>query len=204
MAGAGNIYRIQNFFNIPGGQQAVVTQYYRVTAGGTGSAANVNGGWESKFESSVLNLLNEDSVLIGRVIINGMNISDFVDLVPNDSGTKTGASLPPALTPVFRSARDQPGDHYSYQRWPFGSVSDLGDGGLWTSAFQTALASFTDLLEDTLTLGSGDVLEPCQITGPFLLSTPPTFARALTLQWAYGPQPHWLESRQPAFTYTST
>lgn len=204
MAALGDIYRIQNEFVLVGDERAVVTQYYRVTTAGSGGASNVVSAWGTKFTSSILGLLNEDNTLLARSTINGMNNSDFLESVPNSNGSRTGASLPPGLTPVFRSERSQPGDRYSWQRWPFGSVSDLSDGGLWTSPMGTALAAFTDLLDDTLAPGTGEILEPCQITGGFILGTSPTFVRSLTGQWAFGIQPHWLESRQPDYTYTST
>ena len=204
MASLGDIYRVINEFNLEDGQRAITTQYYRVTTAGSGGAFNLNASYAAKFDSAALGLLNEDHELLYRQVINGMDNSDYIEITPQDSGTRTGASLPSALTPVFRSARDQPGDRYSWQRWPFGSVSDLVQTGLWASGFGTGLASFANLLDDTMSLGTGEIVEPCQITGGFKLGTDPVFVRPLTGEWAYGVQAHWLESRQPTYTYTTS
>jgi hypothetical protein len=155
----------------------------------------------AKFITAYLGALNNTLDVDFRQVINGMDNSDFYEDQTDISGTRTGFALPSALTPIFRSARDAPGDRYSWTRPPFGSASDLAAAGAWDSGFNTTLSAYSDDLGDTMTVASSSVFTPVQITGGFKLNTEPVVARQLTSQWSWGAEPHWLDRREPDFVY---
>lgn len=201
MATLGDIFKITVVYVHPNGQRPQQTLYYVVTTAGSAGAGHVHAAFLSLLVTPYLGALNEDLSITFRQVINGMNNGDFLETEANLDGTRTGISLPSALTTIFRSARDAPGDRYSWTRPPFGSGSDLEDGGVWKSTFNTTLADYAGDLSEVLTPTGDDILTPCQITGGFKLGEDPTLARLLGTDWSYGLSPHWLDRREPDFEY---
>lgn len=194
----GDIYQLRLNLNHPSDPECINVFYYRViTQTNSISAENVADDFVTNILDAIMEPLANNITANGLTTINGMSNSDFNETNPSVSGgSGTGTPAPAFIAIGYRSQRNGPGSRRSYKR-VVGPPSNVFDttNGRFSLDFQALIETASDIFDDTLTLAGG-TLDPCQITGGFVLGVTPTFHFDLTSPWEFDAFPTHQDSRQ--------
>lgn len=198
MAALGNVYQIKMVCTHALGQTSELNFYYEVSTAGTALATQVKNAFQDLHETAFSTLMHSDWTITAYQVINGMFNTDFKEQTVSIAGTLPNDGLPPALTFLVRAPRELPGDIPAMRRFPWGDSSTFTVSlGEWDGGFLASVEAVVDDLSDTLSPTGGDVLDPVQLTGGFILGFDPVVLRKLLGEWQYAKQPGWLRSREP-------